>query len=107
MREKLFSNQSSWAIYRGGQKIGVAKTVIDLKNTAKLKEVIEFQINNEIYSTESSTITSSISLMHNNQRIGEMKRHHLMSNVNIIDINDDVLDKIIALILHAYHFKNN
>lgn len=107
VKEKLFSNQSYWAVYKDGQKIGAAKTIIDLKNTAKLKEVIEFKVNGEIYSTEASTITSSISLMHNNQRIGEMKRHHLFSDVNVMDIHDDSFDKMIPLILHAYHFKNN
>ena len=104
--EKLFSNQSYWTIYKNGQKIGSAKTVIDLKNTAKLKEVIELQISDEIYSTAASTVTSQISLVHNNQHIGEMKRNHLISNVNIIDLNYNSPDRIIALILHAYYFKN-
>lgn len=104
--KKLLSNQSYWTINKNGQQIGSAKTVVDLKNTAKLKEVIEFQIGEDIYSTAASTVTSQISVLHNNQKIGEMKRGHLISNVNVIDVHDDSPEKIIALILHAFYFKN-
>lgn len=102
---KWFSNQSYWTIYKNGQEIGSAKTVVDLKNTAKLKEVIEIHVNEQIYSTAANTITSQITLLHNNQQIGEMKRNHLISNVHTIDVEEDSPEKILALILHAFHFK--
>ncbi|MER2107372.1 MAG: hypothetical protein ABS949_10585 [Solibacillus sp.] len=102
---KLFSNQSYWTIHKNGQPIGTAKTVVDLKNTAKLKEVILLQIGDIVYSTAASTVTSHITL-HNEQQIGEMKRSHLISSVNLLQVQDDTAEQMIALLLHAFHFKN-
>lgn len=103
---KWFSNQSYWTITKNGQEIGCAKTVVDLKNTALLKEVIEMQIGEEYYSTTANTVTSHIILLHNDQQVGEMKRNHIISNVNIIDCPDESPEKILALLIHAFHFKN-
>ena len=107
VKKKLFTNQSYWTIYKNDEEIGSAKTVIDLKNTAKLKEVIELQLKVGIFSTAASTVTSQISLIHHNEQIGEMKRNHLISHVNIIDLNDDSPESLIALLLHSYYFKNS
>uniref|UniRef100_UPI0035B53188 hypothetical protein n=1 Tax=Neobacillus sp. TaxID=2675273 RepID=UPI0035B53188 len=78
----------------------------DIKNTVKLKEVIEFQIGENSYYTAAATVTSHISLIHKDEEIGEMKRNHIISNVYVIDVKDDSPEKIIALILHAFYYKN-
>ena len=103
---KWASNQSYWTILKNGAEIGHAKTVIDLKNTAKLKEVIEIQLVENTYTTAANTVTSQITLLENTQQIGEMTKNQLISNVNVITVEEDSPEKIIALLLHAYHFKN-
>lgn len=105
-KEKFFSKQDYWTIYKNGEMVGTAKTVVDIKNTVKLKEVIEFQIGENSYYTAAATVTSHISLIHKDEEIGEMKRNHIISNVYVIDVKDDSPEKIIALILHAFYYKN-
>uniref|UniRef100_UPI0035B52533 hypothetical protein n=1 Tax=Neobacillus sp. TaxID=2675273 RepID=UPI0035B52533 len=72
---KIFSKQDYWTIYKNGEIVGTAKTVVDIKNTVKLKEVIEFQIGENSYYTAAATVTSHISLIHKDEEIGEMKRN--------------------------------
>ncbi len=103
---KWFSNQSYWTIFKNDLAIGDAKTVVDLKNTAKLKELIEVQLGERIYETAANTVTSEIKLLENNVQIGQLTRNHLISNVHTISVTEDSPEKIIALLLHAYHFKN-
>ncbi len=106
-REKWFTNQDQWRIYKNGEQIGTAYTRINLKNTTKLKEAIEFQVGGEVYHTSASTVTSMISLTHNETLLGTLKRNHIMSNVQVIDIQKTQPEQVVALIVHSYYFKNN
>ena len=109
--KKLLSSQDYWQIYKNGVQIGSAKTVVDLKNTAKLKEVIELQIGDKIYSTAASTVVSSIKLFDGQNQIGQLSHgsdlSNLIKNVKVLKVQDDTPEKIIALLIHAFYFKNN
>lgn len=109
--QKLLSTQDYWQIYKNVVQIGTAKTVVDLKNTAKLKEVIELQIGDKIYSTAASTVVSSIKLFDGHNQIGQLSHgsdlSNLIKNVKVLKVQDDTPKKIIALLIHAFYFKNN
>lgn len=100
--EKILSNQDHWTIHKNSEWIGTAKPMIDLKNMVKLKEMIEFKIDENTYYTAASTVASQ----QNNKEIGEMKKNHIIININVIDVQDDAPEKIIALVLHSFYFKN-
>lgn len=51
-------------------------------------------------------MTSTISLTQNEELLGILKRNHIMSNVQVIDIQENRLEYIVALIVHSYYFKN-
>lgn len=106
VKGKWLSNQSYWTICKNGIEIGHAKTVLDFKNTAKLKEVIEIQLAERTYKTVANTVTSEIKIYENDEQMGQMTKNQLISNVNTIAVAEDSPEKIIALLLHAYHFKN-
>lgn len=109
--QKRLSNQSYWHIYKNGELIGQAKTVVDLKNTMKLTEVIEAQFGDVTYTTSASTMTSSISLQKDGQSIGRCGRDeqlsHLIKNIKVIELQNDEPEQLITLLLHAFYFKNN
>ena len=105
-RKKRFTNQEHWYIYKNNEKIGKASTLINLKNTAKLKEAIAFQFGDVSLTTVATTVTSSISLMDGEHLVGGLKRNHLISNVQVIDVHENKPEYIIALIVHAFNFKN-
>ncbi|KKI92075.1 hypothetical protein WQ54_11595 [Bacillus sp. SA1-12] len=105
-REKWLTNQDQWKIYKNGKQIGGAHTLINLKNSSKLKEAIVFRFNDTECVSSASTMTSTISLSQNEELLGTLKRNHILSNVQIIDIQEQRLDYIVALIVHSYFFKN-
>ena len=105
-RKKWFTNQEQWYIYKNGERIGEASTLINLKNTAKLKEAIAFRFGDASLTSVATTVTSSISLMDGERLVGGLKRNHLISNVQVIDVNENKPEYIIALIVHAFNFKN-
>ncbi|MFC3871005.1 hypothetical protein ACFOST_13235 [Cytobacillus kochii] len=72
---------------------------------SKLKEVIFFEIEEETWATNALTVTSSISLMRDNKKEGLLRRNHLISNVQSINVTDDRSEYIMSLILHSYYFK--
>ena len=106
-RKKWFTNQEHWHIYKNGERIGEASTLINLKNTAKLKEVIAFQFGDASLTSIATTVTSSISLIDGERSVGGLKRNHLISNVQVIDVHENKPEYIIALIVHAFNFKNS
>ncbi|MEK4198045.1 hypothetical protein [Cytobacillus sp. FSL K6-0265] len=104
-RSRRFSQQEQWLIYKNGVVIGKANTGINVKNMAKLKEVIIFELGEETWTTSALTVTSSISLMKDNRQEGVLRRNHLISNVQAINVTDDRSEYIMSLILHSYYFK--
>lgn len=104
-RSRGFSQQEQWLIYKNGIVIGKANTVMNVKNMSKLKEVIFFEIEEETWTTSALTITSSISLMRDTKKEGLLRRNHLISNVQSINVTDDRSEYIMSLILHSYYFK--
>lgn len=108
--EKLFSNQSYWHIFKNAHQIGTAKTVVDLKNTAKLKEVIEAQFGDIIYTTAAPTVTSTIKLYEDGVQIGRFGRgdelSHLIKNIKVMQVQEDSPEQLITLMIHAFYFKN-
>jgi len=105
-REKWISAQDQWAIYKNGQQIGEAQTIINIKNAAKFKEAIKYRFYDKSYISSASTVTSSISLIHDEEMLGTLKRNHILSNVQAIDVKENREEYIIALIIHSYYFKN-
>ena len=104
---KWLKNDSYWYIYKNGEQIGTARTVVDMKNIAKLKEVIELHIGDRVYSTAASTVTSKITVFDNNNQVGELKRNDFIRNVFVIHVQDDTPEKLLAPLLHTFYFKNN
>lgn len=105
-REKWFSQQDQWKIYKNGERIGEARTLINFKNAAKLKEAIQFHFYEKSYSTSATTVRSIISLNQDEEVLGTMKRNHLTSNVHVIGVEDHQPEYIVALIMHSYYYKN-
>ena len=109
--KKRISNQCYWHILKNGAHIGQARTVVDMKNTMKLTEVIEAQIGDVTYTTNASTVTSSISLLQNGVQIGQYGRgeqlSHLVKNIKVIQLHDDDPVQLVTLLIHAFYFKNN
>ncbi|KEF35846.1 hypothetical protein M670_04990 [Schinkia azotoformans MEV2011] len=105
-REKWFNQQDQWEIYKNGERIGEARTLINLKNAVKLKEAIQFRFYEKSYISSATTVTSIISLTQDEQVIGTLKRNHIISNVQVIDVQEHQPEYIIALIVHSYYFKN-
>lgn len=106
-RKKWFTNQEHWHIYKNGEKVGKASTLINLKNTAKLKEAIAFRFGDASLTSVATTVASSISLIDGERSVGGLKRNHLISNVQVIDVYENKPEYIIALIVHAFNFKNS
>lgn len=105
-REKWFTNQDQWKIYKNEEQIGEAHTLINLKNTTRLKEAITYRFYDTSYTSSASTVTSTISLSHNEEVLGTLKPNHILSNVQVIDIQENRIEYIVALIVHSYYFKN-
>jgi hypothetical protein len=105
-RSRWISQQDHWRIHKNGKQIGEAQTLINLKNTVNLKEAILYRFGDTSYQSSATTVTSNISLTHDNKVVGTMKRNHIVSNVQVIDVPEDKTEYIVALILHSYYFKN-
>lgn len=105
-REKWFSQQDQWRIYKNGERIGEARTLINLKNAVKLKEAIQFSFYDKSYISSATTVRSNISLSQGEEVIGTLKRNHIISNVQVIDAQEHQPEYIVALIVHSYYFKN-
>ncbi|WP_456275159.1 hypothetical protein [Bacillus sp. AK128] len=105
-RKKWFTQQDQWFISRNGEKIGEAHTLINLKNTAKLKEAINYKIYNNTYMSSASTVTSTIALTEGDSSLGTLKRNHIISNIQVIDIKENKPEHLVALIIHSFYFKN-
>lgn len=105
-REKWLTTQDRWKIYKNGQQIGEARTLLNLKNMKKLKEAIEFTFEDETYLTSAVTITRTISLTQDEKLLGTMKPNHMISTVKVIDTKDDCPEYLVALIVHSFFFKN-
>jgi hypothetical protein len=105
-REKWFTQQDQWEIYKNGERIGEAHTLINLKNTAKLKEAITYVFYDKSYVSSATTVTSTISLTQDEELLGTTKRNHIISNVQVIDVQENHPEYIVALIIHSYYFKN-
>ena len=98
--------QEHWTIYKNDIEIGNAHTLMNMKNTAKLKEAIEFIFKDKNLTTSATTISSTITLQDQHHTLGTMKRNHLISNVHVIDVQEECLECIVALIVHVYYFKS-
>ncbi|MBT2692710.1 hypothetical protein [Bacillus sp. ISL-55] len=105
-REKWVTQQDQWTIYKNGKFIGKAQTQINLKNTLKLNEAIEFSFYDTTFVSSAMTVTSSISLTQDKVLLGTMKRNHIISNVQVLEVKEDKPELIVALILHSYFFKS-
>ncbi|NEU32394.1 hypothetical protein GN156_16720 [bacterium LRH843] len=105
-REKWFAQQDQWKIYKNGERIGEARTLINLKNAATLKEAIQFSFYGKTYTSSARTVTSVISLTHDAEVIGTLKPNHLLKNVQAIDVQELQPEFIVALIVHSYYFKS-
>ncbi len=105
-REKWLTRQERWKVYKNGEQIGEAHTLINLKNMTKLKEAIMFTFQDQTYISSAATITPTISLRQGEEQLGTMKRNHVVSTVQVIDVKEDRPEYIIALIVHSYYFKN-
>jgi hypothetical protein len=106
-RKKWLTNQDNWNIFKNGERIGEARTLINMKNAASLKEAIQYTINDDTYLSSAATIASAISLTREGEKCGTLKRHNLLSSVKVIDPREDSSpEAIVALILHSYFFKN-
>lgn len=97
--------QDQWKIYKNGDQIGTARTRTNLKNSAKLKEVITYNIYDAQYESSALTITGSISLTQNDVKIGSLKRNHIVSSIKVIDVQENCPEYIVALIIHYFYFK--
>jgi hypothetical protein len=105
-REKWFTQQDQWKIYKNREQIGEAHTLINLKNTAKLKETITYVFYDISYKSSAMTVTPTISLTQDEELLGTTKRNHIISNVQVIDVQENHPEYIVALIIHSYYFKN-
>jgi len=105
-REKWFTQQDQWKIYKNREQIGEAHTLINLKNTAKLKETITYVFYDISYKSSAMTVTPTISLTQYEELLGTTKRNHIISNVKVIDVQENHPEYIVALIIHSYYFKN-
>ena len=106
VHDKWLTKQDWWEIYKNGERIGEARTLINLKNMTKLKEAIEFTFEENCYISSAQSITPTISLMQDDKLLGTMKRNHIVSTVQVIDVKEDQPEYIVALIVHAFFFKN-
>ena len=106
VHDKWLTKQDRWEIYKNGERIGEARTLINLKNMTKLKEAIEFTFEEDCYISSAQSITPTISLMQDDKLLGTMKRNHIVSTVQVIDVKEDQPEYIVALIVHAFFFKN-
>ncbi|MHC8523815.1 tubby C-terminal domain-like protein [Rossellomorea sp. H39__3] len=104
-RERWFSRQEHWEIVRNGELIGQARTLVDLRRIAKLKEVIEFHIGNRTLQTAANTVTSTITVTSGEAAIGTLKRNHIVSNVSAMEVRNRDHEAMVALILHHFYFK--
>lgn len=104
--KKWRSVQSHWTIYKDDVEIGHAQTAVTLKNSAKLTEAIDITFGNESYTTSAKTVTSAISVLQQDKVVATMKRDHMVSNVHVLQADEDAPEALLALILHAYYFKN-
>lgn len=105
-REKWFTQQDQWKVYKNGKQIGQAQTQLNLKNAMKLKEAIKYSLYDTSFMSSAMTVTSAISLTQDEVQLGTMKRNHIISNVQVIEAQEDKPEYIIALILHSYFFKS-
>ena len=106
-KRSILSTQSYFNIYKNGEKIGKAETAVNLKNSAALKEVLQFTFLEEELETSASTITSGITLKKDNLFVGTLTKNHVISNILVMDIPEDCPENLIALILHSFYFKNS
>lgn len=105
-REKWFTQQDQWKIYKNGKRIGKAKTQVNLKNALKLNEVIKLNFFDTTIVSSAMTITSTISLTQDKVLLGTMKRNHIISNVQVLEVQEEKPEYLVALILHSYFFKS-
>lgn len=105
-RKKWFSNQDQWKITLDRKQIGEARTLFNLKNSTKLKEAIQYDFADKSLISSASTVTSTISLTHNEETIGTLKRNKNSNHVQEMEVKDDCPEYLIALIIHSYYFKN-
>jgi hypothetical protein len=103
--QKWFTQQDQWKIHKNGKQIGQAQTQVNLKNAVKLTESILFVFNDLTFETSAPTLTSTISLTQEQRTLGTMKRNHIISNVQILEVQEDRPEYLVALILHSYFFK--
>ncbi|MBT2642862.1 hypothetical protein J7I80_11545 [Bacillus sp. ISL-41] len=105
-REKWFTQQDQWRIDKNGKIIGKAQTQVNLKNAMKLNEVIMYSFFDTTFMSSAMTITSTISLTEDEVLLGTMKRNHIISNVQVLELQEEKSEYLLALILHSYFFKN-
>lgn len=102
-RGKRFSQQDYWKIYRNGEAIGEAKTLLTLKNSAKLKESLQFHFSVMELTTSAITINASISLTQEGVELGSLKRKNPISGVQVLNVVDDRPEYLLALIVHSFY----
>ncbi|MCS0670339.1 hypothetical protein NX023_03565 [Cytobacillus firmus] len=76
------------------------------KNTAKLKEAIEYRYHDVCYISSALSVTSAISLTKETEVLGTLKRSHTFSGVQEINVEDNNHEYLIALIIHSFYFKS-
>ena len=105
-KKKLFSKQDYWTVYKNKVEIGTAKTVFNMNNTRNFKEVLEFQIGEDLYTTKASTLTSKITLFKEEVEIGSYQNATLFKNVNEIHLSLEQFEQLPYIVLHAFRLKN-
>lgn len=104
--QKWFTQQDQWKIHKNGKQIGQAHTQVNLKNAVKLTESIKFNLHDITFETSAPTLTSTITLTREQKTLGTMKRSHTISSVQVLEVQDDRPEYLVALILHSYFFKS-
>lgn len=107
LKTKLFSVNNQWHVYKNDVPIGDVKTVITWAETKKLAEKLELSLHDTVYATSASTITDAITLLRDDVVIGKSKRHHLLSNIHTIAVEEAEIGALLCALLHIHYFKQS
>ncbi|MCT2344653.1 tubby C-terminal domain-like protein [Niallia taxi] len=104
-RDKIFSNNDKWVIYKDGEYFGEAATDFRLKNAVQLKECVKATFGREELLVTSKTIKGEAVLQCNDKVVGTIKRSSLVSSSHIISIDENSDTYILVLVLFRMYYK--
>ncbi|TRZ37823.1 hypothetical protein CEQ21_20560 [Niallia circulans] len=104
-RNKFFSNNDNWVIYKDGKYFGKAATVFHLKNAVQLKECIKATFDNTELVATSRTIKGEAVLQCDDKVVGTIKRSSLVSSAHILYMDEDLDIYILVLLLFRMYYK--